>query len=125
LWTLSFTLEKAHSLYVIPICIDWSTLFFILSNILPLVNSCFSPCIYIVFLSGFREAAKRLVCRTTNRSVNKLRNAVELEPVDNREIQPVVALFYSHVERVSTVHITRLHVTRYTVPGDKYKITTD
>jgi len=91
LWTLSFTLEKAHSLYVIPICIDWSTLIFILSNILPLVNSCFSPCIYIVFLSDFREAAKRLVCtcRTTNRSVNK-RNAVELEPVDNREIQPEI-----------------------------------
>ncbi|XP_031561505.1 P2Y purinoceptor 8-like [Actinia tenebrosa] len=40
--------------------IDWNTLHFIL-DFLFLVNSCFSPCIYIVFLTEFRQAAKRLL----------------------------------------------------------------
>ena len=40
--------------------IDWVTLEFV-ADFLLLVNSCFSPCIYIVFLKDFREAAKLLL----------------------------------------------------------------
>jgi len=38
-----------------------------LSRLLSLVNSCFSPAIYLIFLTDFRDAAKRfLLCKRTN-----------------------------------------------------------
>jgi len=66
------------------LCIDRNSLIFMILYFLPLVNSCFSPYIYIIFLSDFREATKRLVCRKTNRHVNR-RNSVELQPIQNQE----------------------------------------
>lgn len=34
----------------------------------PMVNSCFSPLIYMAFMSDFREAAKRLMCKRSRRN---------------------------------------------------------
>jgi len=52
----------SHGLYrhlIFP-CINWAALFFTIDFLL-IVNSCFSPCVYIVFLKDFREAAKSLL----------------------------------------------------------------
>lgn len=43
-------------------CIDLSSLHFITVYFLPLVNSAFGPCIYIIFLSDFRQAAVNALC---------------------------------------------------------------
>ena len=62
---------------------DWSTIWFIIGYLLLLVNSCLSPCIYIVFLTDFREAAKKLLCeKPTNRNNN--RRAVEPDAIELR-----------------------------------------
>lgn len=50
-------------------CYEFYILDFLLV-FLPLVNSCFSPGIYLIFLGDFREAAKTLVCRTASNSVH-------------------------------------------------------
>jgi len=46
----------------------------VITNFLPLLNYCLSPCIYIIFLSDFKEAAKRLVCAGRN---NQITNRAE------------------------------------------------
>lgn len=53
-------------------CYDWSSLSFIVQIILPVINSCFSPCIYITFLSDFRDAAKKILWgRNVNRPLQE------------------------------------------------------
>ena len=47
-------------------CMDWSTFGFMTHSLLPHINSCLSPCVYFVFLTDFRGAAKRLLCRKNN-----------------------------------------------------------
>jgi len=49
----------------VPYCYG-SYVFEFLEALLPLVNSCLSPAIYFLFLSDFREAAKRLLCNKSN-----------------------------------------------------------
>ncbi|KXJ14978.1 hypothetical protein AC249_AIPGENE14472 [Exaiptasia diaphana] len=62
------------------LCIDWRSLYFIITQFLPLVNSCFSPCIYVIFLSDFRDAAKKILCQ--KRAINQaLNNPIELQPM--------------------------------------------
>ena len=55
-------------------------LHYAINRFLPLVNSAFSPCIYIIFLSDFREAAKKVLCRckTSTDNVNADRS-IELQ----------------------------------------------
>ncbi|XP_020910147.2 somatostatin receptor type 5 [Exaiptasia diaphana] len=62
-------------------CIDWPSLYFIIYYFLPVVNSCFSPCIYLIFLSDFRDAVKKILCRqqTINQALN---NPIELQPMN-------------------------------------------
>lgn len=49
------------------ICIDWRSLMFMLDFLL-IVNSCLSPCVYIIFLKDFRKAAIGLfIDRNVNR----------------------------------------------------------
>lgn len=45
------------------VCIDMSSLSFMAFYFLPLVNSCFSPCVYVIFLKDFRKVTLRLLCR--------------------------------------------------------------
>ncbi|KXJ22985.1 Somatostatin receptor type 5 [Exaiptasia diaphana] len=47
---------------------------------LPIVNSCFSPFIYIIFLRDFREAAKKVLCRKETVSQSQ-RSSHELQPM--------------------------------------------
>ncbi|XP_028515687.1 bombesin receptor subtype-3-like [Exaiptasia diaphana] len=44
-------------------CKDWKSISFIMYTFLLVVNSCFSPLIYIVFLPDFKEAAKKVLFR--------------------------------------------------------------
>lgn len=67
---------------IFPPCMDWSAVVFIIYRCFPLLNSCFSPCIYIVFLSDFRGAAKKVLCRKTNRIENR-RNSIELKQMEH------------------------------------------
>lgn len=61
---LTFSLYNVVSLSsIISPCLDWDFLTFILYEFLPLLNSTFSPFIYIVFLGDFRKKAKMLVWR--------------------------------------------------------------
>lgn len=46
--------------YLTRTCIDWKNLVFV-TDFLLIVNSCFSPFVYIIFLKDFREAAKWLL----------------------------------------------------------------
>jgi len=58
---------------------------FILTYFLPAVNSCFSPFIYIIFLSDFKEAAKRVLCcckTTTNQ--RDAREEIQLDHIQQR-----------------------------------------
>ncbi|KXJ22168.1 hypothetical protein AC249_AIPGENE4206 [Exaiptasia diaphana] len=61
-------------------CIDWESFEFILEYLLPVVNSCFSPLIYIIFLPDFRQAAKHVLCRREiqSREPNS-QNSIELQ----------------------------------------------
>ncbi|XP_020915457.1 somatostatin receptor type 5-like [Exaiptasia diaphana] len=43
-------------------CIDWESFEFISDYFFPVVNSCFSPLIYIIYLPDFRQAAKHVLC---------------------------------------------------------------
>ena len=61
-------------------CLEWKIMYFVLPFFLPLCNSCFSPCMYIIFLSDFREAASRLVCRRTVSRLAKNRRKSVVEP---------------------------------------------
>ena len=77
-----FDFLRLNGIYYSRLYIDWTMLDYML-KFLPLANSCFSPCIYIAFLSDFRQAAKRLFCeRTTNR-----RNSVRQQTMQRREIE--------------------------------------
>ncbi|KXJ17567.1 Allatostatin-A receptor [Exaiptasia diaphana] len=63
------------------LCIDWTSLYFIIGGFLPMVNSCFSPCIYLIFLSDFRDAAKKILFR--KQAINQaLNNPIELQPMN-------------------------------------------
>ncbi|KXJ22931.1 hypothetical protein AC249_AIPGENE24290 [Exaiptasia diaphana] len=60
-----------------------------INTFLPIVNSTLSPCIYIIFLHDFREAAKKVLCR--NKISDKKRNrrqSQELHPMPNTEPVP-------------------------------------
>ncbi|KXJ06656.1 hypothetical protein AC249_AIPGENE2749 [Exaiptasia diaphana] len=66
-------------------CIDWRSIDFIIFTLLLVVNSCFSPLIYIVFLPDFKEAAKKVLFRgrkTQNQAPNG-GNSIELQPAPN------------------------------------------
>ncbi|KXJ12705.1 hypothetical protein AC249_AIPGENE22867 [Exaiptasia diaphana] len=68
-------------------CIDWRSIYFIIYKFLLVVNSCFSPLIYIVFLPDFKEAAKKVLFRgreTQNQAPNG-ENSIEMQPAPNRE----------------------------------------
>lgn len=60
-----FYLPQAFSLEIqivdMKTCIDWDALIFLLT-FFSILNSFSSPFIYIIFLSDFREAAKRVLC---------------------------------------------------------------
>lgn len=67
--TYAFHLVKAifylFSTTVLPddVCIDWRSFVFVIGALLPVVNSCFSPLVYLFCLPDFRQAAKTLLCR--------------------------------------------------------------
>ena len=67
---------------ILPDCMDHTSLVFIIYTFFPLFNSCFSPFIYIIFLSDFREGARKVLCRKTDRRENR-RNSVELREMPN------------------------------------------
>lgn len=46
----------------LPRCFDFNSLFYIIRGLLPSVNACFSPFVYIIFLADFQEAAKMVLC---------------------------------------------------------------
>ncbi|KXJ22972.1 Alpha-2Db adrenergic receptor [Exaiptasia diaphana] len=82
-WLPSFFLKSAHAFRnkrgskIIPYAYraDPSCgLFFIIFPLtfLPIVNSCFSPFIYIIFLRDFREAAKKVLC--SGKTLNQIQN---------------------------------------------------
>lgn len=52
------------------ICIDQALFEHVGREILPLFNSCLSPFIYIIFLSDFRSAAKRILCKCSMTATN-------------------------------------------------------
>ena len=64
--------------------IDFLSLYFVLGVIFPLVNSCLSPYIYISFLSDFREATKRLLCKreVSNQHIER-RNSLEMNVIQH------------------------------------------
>jgi len=79
-------LEDFSKLSVISQCIDLLSLYYIMIDFLPAVNSCFSPFIYIIFLSDFRKATKRVLCRckpTVNQQVP--REEIELQHLHHVE----------------------------------------
>ncbi|XP_020903259.1 melanocortin receptor 4-like [Exaiptasia diaphana] len=49
-------------------CIDRRTFRFITWSVFPLVNALFSPCIYCVCLTDFRDGARKMLCCTRNAS---------------------------------------------------------
>jgi len=61
IFSISYYNPKLNSIFLNQ-CIDWFSLFYITMYILPAVNSCFSPFIYLIFLPDFKEAAKRVLC---------------------------------------------------------------
>ena len=72
-------------------CIDWWSLVYIINYFLPVVNSCFSPLIYIIFLNDFRQAAKKAFCRTdTQCQVTNRQNSIlpELQAMPDRSKLP-------------------------------------
>lgn len=66
------------------LCIDWSSLHFIIVYFLPIINSSISPAIYIVFLSDFRDASKKFLCRKRIRKQGDIRNSFELRPLSQK-----------------------------------------
>lgn len=70
-------------------CWDYRSFTFIVEDFLPLVNSSFSLCVYIIFLPDFREAAKNVLC-TCRREEPLRRNSFELQalPVQDQAIEP-------------------------------------
>ena len=76
---------------LIDSCIDWWSLVYIINYFLPVVNSCFSPLIYIIFLNDFRQAAKKAFCRTdTQCQVTNRKNSIlpELQAMPDRSKLP-------------------------------------
>ena len=72
-------------------CFVWRSLLYIISYFLPVVNSCFSPLIYIIFLNDFRQAAKKVFCRTdTQCQVTNRQNSIlpELQAMPDRSKLP-------------------------------------
>ena len=57
------TLTQRVFIIDFSVCIDWDSFHFIINSILPVVNSSFSPLIYLIFLPDFRQAAKKVLCR--------------------------------------------------------------
>ncbi|XP_020903310.1 neuropeptide Y receptor type 1 [Exaiptasia diaphana] len=84
---LYYVQTSIPSVDIIDANIDRASLNFIINGLLLVVNSCFSPLIYIVFLPDFKEAAKKVLFRgreTQNQAPNG-ENSIEMQPAPNRE----------------------------------------
>lgn len=60
LTTLSPSIPEINWL---SICLDLSSMVYMIQLFLPVANSSFSPCVYFVYLSDFRQAGKAVLCR--------------------------------------------------------------
>lgn len=61
---VSFELVMESSVDIVDLSgINSGAFLFITWNFLPVINACFSPVIYIIFLPDFRETAKRFLCK--------------------------------------------------------------
>lgn len=68
-----FSLQKVFRVKIIDFrsCLDWSWFSFIVFYFLPVFNSFFSPFVYMLFLTDFRQAARTFfLCRRLQSRVN-------------------------------------------------------
>ncbi|KXJ22908.1 Bombesin receptor subtype-3 [Exaiptasia diaphana] len=97
-WIFNFFIKAAPLVYDSDVCqyafldVNASGYFVPVTFIytfLPIVNSTLSPCIYIIFLHDFREAAKKVLCQKEISDKKRNRQwSQELHPMPNTEPAP-------------------------------------